>query len=84
MNVFGEKVFFKNKTIKEKNNTQRFDENCFTAKQEFKSARNAFIQNKTDETRIHFCKMRTKYNRVKKKAKFKFKKKEGQRLENIA
>ena len=31
---------------RKKNNTQWFDEKCFTAKQEFKTARNAFIKNK--------------------------------------
>ena len=87
------KVFGKDFKVKENNSgTQNkqygkpkwFDEKCYTAKQEFRNARNIFTKNKTDETRTAFVKTRTKYNRVRQIAKRRFKLNEGQRLENIA
>ena len=34
------------------NKTKWFEENCFKAKQDFKTVRNVFLRNKTDENRI--------------------------------
>ena len=61
-----------------------FNEQCYTTKQEFKQARNAFMKNKTDDHRKAFSKSRTKYNRARQKAKKNFKLNEGKKLENIA
>ena len=63
-----------------------FNEACFvvSAKQEFKTSRNNFSHNKTNEIRISFTRARTKYNSARKKAKQKFQLKEGQRLKNLA
>ena len=85
--IFGKT--FKINTYKSDKNSKNqkpkwFDEACFSAKQEFKTLRNNFSHNKTDEYRISFTRARTKYNRVRKKAKQKFKVKEGQRLKIIA
>ena len=61
-----------------------FDSQCRESKTEFKTARNTFLRHKTDTNRLHFVKMRTKYNRVKRRAKFKYKQKEGQNISNMA
>ena len=61
-----------------------FDENCYNAKKDFKNSRNIFNKNKTAENRTACVKMHTKYNKIGQKAKYNYKKKEGQCLENIA
>ena len=61
-----------------------FDSDCYRAKQDFKVARNAFIRNKTDANRNVFTKCRTKYNRLKYKAKRAYKIREGKRLSSLA
>lgn len=61
-----------------------FDKNCHEAKQEFKTARNIFARNKTNENRLSFVRTRTKYNRIRQKAKRLFKMNEGKRLGSIA
>ena len=84
------KTFGKNITIKTKNNTfspqapNWFNPDCHRAKQEFKTARNIFNRNRTIENRMTFVKTRTKYNRVRQKAKICFQMNEGQRHEKIA
>ena len=45
-----------------------FKEGCKVAQTEFASARNTFLKHKTDENRHKGVKYRTKYNRVKTKA----------------
>lgn len=61
-----------------------FDAQCFEARKEFKRARNLFNRNKTDDTRTSFVTARTHYNKIKKKAKNKFKIEEGRRINNLA
>ena len=84
------KTFGKKIPVKTENETTHsqgptwFNTECHHAKQDFKTARNTFNQNKTAENRIAFVRMRTKYNKVRKKAKTAFKISEGQRLEHIA
>ena len=46
----------------------------------FKTAKNIFLRTKTDDDRISFVKMRTKYNHIKRKAKSKFKGCEGKKI----
>ena len=65
-------------------NKQWFDENCRDSKHEFTTARNIFNRVKNDQSRISFTRARTKYNRVKKKAREKFKRSEGNRLNELA
>ena len=70
-----------------KPNTQHsewFNNECRTTKKEFKAARNIFLRSKKDDDRLSFVKMRTKYNRVKRKAKCKFKRSEGKNVCNLA
>lgn len=61
-----------------------FDEKCLNARNEFKRARNAFLKNKTDNNRHVFISMRTKFNKIKRKAKQTFKLKEGQQICDMA
>ena len=61
-----------------------FDEECYRKKQDFKKARNKFVKNKIEENRTAFTKSRTIYNRVRQRAKTRYKINEGRRLENIA
>ena len=83
--VFGKTYSCKSRSTHPVNeNNERFDSNCYNAKQEFKSARNLFNHLKTDESRINFTRARTKYNRIKRNAKTKFRTKEGQRINNLA
>lgn len=61
-----------------------FDKNCHEAKKEFKTARNIFARNKTNENRLSFVRTLTKYNRIRQRAKRLFKMNEGKRLGSIA
>ena len=61
-----------------------FNADCHQAKHNFKTARNIFKRNKTDENRIAFANARTKYNKTRQKEKQSFKMKEGRRIEQIA
>ena len=65
-------------------NNKWFDENCRNSKNEFKIARNTFNRTKKAESRVNFSRARARYNRIKKKAKFKFKCDEGQRIRKLA
>ena len=69
--------------ISQKNNDW-FDENCSQARHDFKTARNAFSRSKDEESRLEFIRKRTRYNRVRWKAKYKFKQREGQRINKLA
>ena len=82
--IFG-KTYNTNKTnSRQKVNKKWFDENCKNAKHEFTRARNLFNRDKNDQSRLNFTHARTKYNRVKNKAQKNFKRKEGNRLNEIA
>lgn len=71
-------------SIHNKINKKWFDANCQNAKREFKTARNFFNRNKTDQSRINFITARTKYNKIKQKALRNYKLKEGGRLNDLA
>ena len=61
-----------------------FNSECATARKEFRRYRNIFINDKNDANRELFVKARTKYNKVKNKAKNNYKKEEGIRINNLA
>ncbi|XP_060567678.1 uncharacterized protein LOC132726376 [Ruditapes philippinarum] len=61
-----------------------FDKDCFEAKKEFKKARNVFNRHNTVDNRLHFIHTRTRYNKIKRSARHKFKIKEGLRINNLA
>ena len=54
------------------------------ASKDFKSASNTYNRNKTLENRQRFTKLRTKYNKIKRKAINKYKTNEGKRVCNLA
>lgn len=62
-----------NRTSKNYKQSEWFNNDCKIAKREFKTARNTFLRDKNDAKRKVFVKTRTKYNRVKRLAKNKFK-----------
>jgi len=81
--VFGKvkrNVDFKNKLT----NKAWFNEECQSVKKEFKIKRNFFNRNKTDANKMAFVRACTKYNKTKKKAKFKYKSTEGHKLSKLA
>ena len=82
LQIFGEKIPIKTNCAS--SSPKWFDANCYRAKRDFKLARNTYNRNRTDTNRIDFVKKRTKYNRVRKRAKQCFMLNEGQRLEKIA
>ena len=87
--VFGKNFMLKQRKYNNNKHTQSekpkwFDESCYISKQEFKTARNLFSRNKTNDNRNLFVKARTKYNSARQRAKRRFKFNEGKRLENIA
>ena len=61
-----------------------FDAECTNTKKDFKQARNVFLREKNVENRQRFVSTRTKYNRIKRKAKQKFKFQEGKNICNLA
>ena len=67
-----------------KTHNEWFYIDCNTARQDFNTAQNNFNQVKNDEARCNFARARTRYNKVKKKAKQKFKILEGQRISKLA
>ena len=73
-----------NNKFSPKTSPKWYNADCHRAKQEFKTARNTFNRNRTDQNRVSFVRTRTKYNRVRKQAKRCFKLNEGERLEKIA
>ena len=66
------------------NKPKWFDYKCYKAKREFKTVRNIFSRQKSNKNRILFTRARTKYNKIRRNAKFKYKVNAGQRLGNMA
>lgn len=73
-----------NSTAKKFKQSEWFNNDCKIAKREFKTARNALLRGKNDANRKVFVKKRTKYNRVKRLAKNKFKRTEGKAVSELA
>ena len=73
-----------NRTSKNYKQSEWFNNDCKIAKREFKTARNTFLRDKNDAKRKVFVKTRTKYNRVKRLAKNKFKRSEGKVVSELA
>ena len=74
----------KNKGDTKRKQSPWFNENCKNAQKDFARTRNKFLKNKTDVNRHAFVKHRTKYNRVKSKAKQLYKINEGKKLSDLA
>ena len=85
LKVFGVKKQNKEqKRRKQKRNVAWFNQNCRDAKEEFRNCRKKYYKDKNEENRINFVNSRNRYNKVKMYAKYRFRIKEGNRLENIA
>ncbi|MEW8544930.1 MAG: reverse transcriptase family protein, partial [Candidatus Thiodiazotropha sp.] len=80
---FGKSIFTENcsKPIKE---NKWFDEQCHTAKRDFNRAKRLFSHDRSQQNRVNFTKCRSKFNRIKRKAKNKFKRNEGKKISNMA
>lgn len=83
-NVFSKNVFDRTNRMYSTNKNIWFDENCTEAKNDFKQARNRFLKNKNVINRQNFILARTKYNRVKRLAKKRYKIKEGKEVCDMA
>ena len=82
--IFG-KVIKTNPHNRQHKQPEWFDSTCKNAKKNnFKHARNAFNKSKTVENRHNFIQHRTKYNDLRRKAKYRHRVKEGARLSSIA
>ena len=81
--IFGKTCDINRNEQNRKINNKWFDLNCYNAKREFKIARNNFNRTKNNESRKTFIHSRTKYNKIKQKAKRNFKIKEGHRIHNL-
>ena len=86
MNVFGKFVKTRtcNSPTRKKIKSVWFNEECENARKDFARTRNSFLKHKNDATRQEFVRNRTKYNRIKTKAKKLYKRKEGQKLDDAA
>lgn len=84
-NVFGSKKTASYSKLKDNYpRNEWFNDDCYKSKQEFKNARNTFLKHKSDVNRQNFIQMRTAYNRVKRRAKHKFKINEGKKMSHLA
>jgi hypothetical protein len=79
--VFGK--VFKHKTETRRQKSEWFDETCKHAKRDFSKARNGYLHNKSDDNRCRFVSERTKYNKVKKRARKRYKRSEGIRISKL-
>ena len=78
--VMSRKIKLNDNQIRKKKSNPWFDENCTMKRRQFITARNTYQNNKTDNNRTTFIRARTGYNRTKRKAKSKYKQKEGKRI----
>ena len=80
---FGKSVSIENVSTP-KNSNKWFDEQCRTAKTDFNRAKRIFSYDRSEQNRINFTKCRSKYNKAKRRAKYKFKITEGQKISKMA
>ena len=86
VNVFGKTIKTRPSSMPTRKKTKFawFNEECENARKDFAKARNVFLKTKNGANRQDFVRTRTKYNRIKTKAKKLFKIKEGQKLNDEA
>ena len=82
--IFGKQTHNPKNFNKSQTNKRWFNKECQIQKREFNKIRNAFIKNKTDTNKSNFIISRSKYNKIKRKAKSNFKISEGKRLHALA
>ena len=61
-----------------------FNKECFDAKKEFHKTRNMFLRNKSNENKLNFLIKKREYNKIKKKRKKQYKRKEGEKVSKLA
>ena len=61
-------------------NTKWFNAECYNHRKDYKKARNLFLRNKSNENRQNFIHKKRTYNKTKRKFKFQFKIREGERI----
>ena len=61
-----------------------FDNECRSAKRKFNGAKRLFSHNRSEQNRTNFIKCKTKFNKIKRKAKAKFKRYEGLKISKLA
>ena len=61
-----------------------FNAECVENRKEFHKARNLFLRNKSNENKLLFFEKKRCYSKIKRKYKSQFKRKEGQRITNLA
>ncbi|MES9880358.1 MAG: reverse transcriptase family protein [Sedimenticola sp.] len=84
LHAFGKTFNQQRANITTKTSKPWYDHECIRAKHDFKRARNTFVKHMSDDNRKLFVKTRTIYTRTKRKAKQRYKLREGERLCNIA
>jgi hypothetical protein len=86
LNIFGsERKTFRNETpTKTFKRNKWFNSQCLESKLTFKKARNLFLRNKTLENKLNFLNYKREYNKIKKKTKKLYNRKEGDRISNLA
>lgn len=82
--VFGKEIHVNETNTSNSSQNKWFNQQCSEAKTEFKRARNTFLKRKNITNRNFFVSARTKYNRIKRNAKQKFKMKEGKNICDMA
>ena len=85
MHIFGKTL--QTQTNNAKGNSHRspwFNDDCKKAKVDFSRKRNIYSKDINDINRQQFVKSRTKYNRIKYKAKRNYKTREGNKMNEIA
>lgn len=82
-NLFGKNIRNANTSTHTKQN-KWFNENCRSAKREFNRMKHIFAHDNSQQNRVNFVKCRTKYNKVKRKAKQQYKRNEGKKLSDMA
>ena len=80
---FGTNICAENSSSPIKEN-RWFDNECCSAKREFNSAKRQFSHNRSEQNRTNFIICRTKFDKIKRKAKAKFKRNEGLKISKLA
>jgi hypothetical protein len=82
--IFGRVVVNKTPNHNYKENKKWFDQSCYNSKREFKTARNLFNRSRDNESRCNFVRCRTRYNKIKRRAKYNFRVREGKKINDLA
>ncbi|CAC5374204.1 unnamed protein product [Mytilus coruscus] len=82
--VFGRSLLMRKDVIKVRPNNEWFDNNCAIAREDFHVARNFFLHHPSDVNRKAYVISRNNYNKMKRKAQFKYKRRKGIELCDLA